>query len=89
LTASVTLYKGNAKDALIIPVSALRDLGDGKYGVFTIEKDNSMKLNFVEVGLKDSTNAEILSGWNWVKQFPPGSRSNSHGTQENYRNYQS
>ncbi|BCY18541.1 secretion protein HlyD [Leptolinea sp. HRD-7] len=62
LTASVTLYKGNAKDALIIPVSALRDLGDGKYGVFTIEKDNSMKLNFVEVGLKDSTNAEILSG---------------------------
>ena len=62
LTASVTLYKGNAKDALIIPISALRDVGDGKYGVFTVEKDNSMKLNFVEVGLKDTTNAEILSG---------------------------
>jgi HlyD family secretion protein len=62
LTASVTLYKGNAKDALIIPSSALRDLGDGQYGVFTVEKDRSLKLNIVEVGLKATNTVEILSG---------------------------
>ena len=62
LTATVTLYKGNAKDALIVPISAVRDIGDGQYGVFTVEKDKSMKLNIVEVGLKDATNAQILSG---------------------------
>jgi RND family efflux transporter MFP subunit len=61
LTASVTLYKGNAKDALIVPISAVRDIGDGQYGVFTVDK-GSMKLNIVKVGLKDTTNAEILSG---------------------------
>jgi multidrug efflux pump subunit AcrA (membrane-fusion protein) len=62
LTASVTLYKGNVKDALTVPISAIRDIGDGKYGVFTVEKDRSMKLNIVTVGLKDTTNAEILTG---------------------------
>jgi HlyD family secretion protein len=62
LTASVTLYKGNVKDALIVPIAAVRDIGDGQYGVFTVEKDRSMKLNIVSVGLKDTTNAEILSG---------------------------
>jgi RND family efflux transporter MFP subunit len=61
LTASVTLYKGNVKDALIVPVAALRDIGDGQYGVFTVDK-GTMKLNIVKVGLKDTTNAEILSG---------------------------
>jgi len=62
LTASVTLYKGNVKDVLIVPIAAIRDIGDGQYGVFTVEKDRSMKLNIVTVGLKDTTNAEILSG---------------------------
>jgi HlyD family secretion protein len=62
LTASVTLYKGNAKDTLIIPSAALRDLGDGQYGVFTVEKDRSLKLNVVEVGLKATNSVEILSG---------------------------
>jgi HlyD family secretion protein len=61
LTASTTLYKGNSKDALIVPISAVRDIGDGQYGVFTVEK-GSMKLVVVKVGLKDTTNAEILSG---------------------------
>lgn len=61
LTASVTLYKGNSKDALIVPLAAVRDIGDGQYGVFTVDK-GTMKLKIVKVGLKDTTNAEILSG---------------------------
>ncbi len=62
LTASITLYKGKSEGALLIPISALRDLGDGQYGVFTQEKDRSLKFNLVTVGLKDSTSAEILTG---------------------------
>lgn len=62
LTASVTLYKGKSENTLLIPISALRDLGEGQYGVFTVEKDRSLKFNLVTVGLKDMTSAEILSG---------------------------
>lgn len=62
LTASVTLYKGKSEGTLLIPIAALRDLGDKQYGVFTVEKDRSLKFNTVTVGLKDSTSAEILSG---------------------------
>ncbi len=62
LTASVTLYKGQSEGTLLIPISALRDLGNKEYGVFTVEKDRSLKFNLVTIGLKDSTTAEILSG---------------------------
>jgi HlyD family secretion protein len=62
LTASVTLYQGKSSGALLIPISALRDIGNGQFGVFTVEKDRSLKLKIVTVGLKDTTNAEILSG---------------------------
>ena len=62
LTASVTLYQGKSEGTLLIPIAALRDLGNGQYGVFTVEKDGSLKLNTVTVGLKDSTSAEILTG---------------------------
>ncbi len=62
LTASVTLYKGKSENTLLIPISALRDLGEGQYGVFSVEKDRSLKFNLVTVGLKDMTSAEILSG---------------------------
>jgi HlyD family secretion protein len=62
LTASVTLYKGKVTNGLLIPLAALRDIGDGKYGVFTLENDHTLKLNMVTVGLKSTTSAEILSG---------------------------
>ncbi|HEX7556022.1 MAG TPA: efflux RND transporter periplasmic adaptor subunit, partial [Leptolinea sp.] len=62
LTASVTLYQGKSTGALLIPIAALRDIGNGQFGVFTVAKDRSLKLKIVTVGLKDTTNAEILSG---------------------------
>jgi HlyD family secretion protein len=62
LTASVTLYQGKSTGTLLIPIAALRDLGNGQFGVFTVEKDRSLQLKIVTVGLKDSTNVEILSG---------------------------
>jgi len=62
LTASVTLYKGKSENTLLVPIAALREIGDGQYGVFTVEKDRSLKLNTVTIGLKDTSYVEILTG---------------------------
>ena len=62
LTASVTLYKGKASNALQVPIAALRDLGNGEYGVFVVEKDRSLKFTPVTIGLKATNYVEILSG---------------------------
>ena len=62
LTGTVTLVQGSAENALLVPVQALRDLGDGSYAVFVVGTDGKPKMKIVEVGLKDGTNAEIKSG---------------------------
>ncbi|KPL83891.1 hypothetical protein SE15_01290 [Thermanaerothrix daxensis] len=64
LSATVTLIAGRAENVLIVPIEALRDLGDGQYGVFVVGADGQPRLTVVEVGLKDSTYAEIKSGLN-------------------------
>jgi HlyD family secretion protein len=61
LNATVELVQASAKDALLVPVQAVRDLGDGKYGVFVVDNGKT-KLAFVEVGLMDAASAEIKSG---------------------------
>ena len=62
LTASVTLFQGKSTGTLLIPNAALRDLGNGQYAVFTVEKDGSLILKTVTIGLKDTNSVEILSG---------------------------
>ena len=61
LNATVDVISARATNALLVPVEALRDLGDGEYAVFVVE-DGQPKLHTVEVGLKDATYAEIKSG---------------------------
>ncbi|HZU87137.1 MAG TPA: efflux RND transporter periplasmic adaptor subunit, partial [Anaerolineaceae bacterium] len=63
LNASVEIISGKAENALLVPVEALRDLGDGTYGVFVMT-NGEPRLKVVEVGLMDSTYAEIKSGLN-------------------------
>jgi len=60
--AAVDVVGGQATNAVLIPLTALRDLGDGTYGVFV--RDSSGKLVFhpVTIGLQDLTNVEITSG---------------------------
>jgi RND family efflux transporter MFP subunit len=61
LTCSVEIIGGKSENTLIIPLEALRDLGDGTYSVFKM--DNGVpKFTLVEVGLMDYSYAEILSG---------------------------
>jgi HlyD family secretion protein len=61
LNASVDVISGRAQNAVLVPVEAVRDLGDGTYAVFVMENGEPV-LRIVQVGLMDVTSAEILSG---------------------------
>ena len=63
LTASVDVIAGKATNAVLVPIEALRDLGDGEYAVFVVV-DGQPVFRVVQVGLKDVTSAEIISGVN-------------------------
>jgi RND family efflux transporter MFP subunit len=62
LTGSVTLSQASAENVLLVPLQALRDLGDGAYSVFVVSGDGKPRMRVVEVGLRDDTSAEIISG---------------------------
>ncbi len=62
LNASVTVIDKQAKNALLVPVTSLIDLGGGQYGVMAVGSDGQMKMQVVQVGLQDGTNAQVLSG---------------------------
>ena len=64
LNASVKVIQAKTENALLVPVEAVRDLGDGTYGVFVLDALGQPQLKVVTVGLKDLTNAEIISGVN-------------------------
>jgi multidrug efflux pump subunit AcrA (membrane-fusion protein) len=61
LNATVEIIGGRTENALLVPVEALRDIGDGQYSVFVMV-DGVPELRLVEVGLMDYSFAEILSG---------------------------
>lgn len=59
--ASVDVIGGRAENAVLVPVEALHEIGDGQYTLFVMENDK-LRLRVVEVGLQDLTRAEIISG---------------------------
>ena len=62
LNASVEVVAGEAKNALLVPVEALKDLGGGEYAVFIVGSDGQPRLTVVKVGLMDLTYAQITQG---------------------------
>jgi HlyD family secretion protein len=64
LSATVDVTAKEVNNGLLIPIEALRDLGNKDYGVFVLDKDGKLRLKPVEVGVKDTTRIEILSGLN-------------------------
>ncbi|KAF0106750.1 MAG: Uncharacterized protein FD146_2342 [Anaerolineaceae bacterium] len=62
MTVDAEVIAGEAHNALIVPVQALREITPGSYAVFVVEADGQLKLTPVTVGLRDYANAEILSG---------------------------
>lgn len=62
MSAEVEVIAGQALNALLVPVQALRELAPGSYAVFVVDADGELKLTPVTVGLKDYANAQILTG---------------------------
>jgi len=62
MNADVEIISAEARDALLVPISSLRELGPDQYAVFVVQPDGELALRPVQVGLQDYVNAEILSG---------------------------
>ena len=62
MNAEVEVIAAEARNALLVPVGALRELATDQYGVFVVKADGEIELRAVQVGLKDYVNAQILSG---------------------------
>ncbi len=61
MNATVEVIGGQATNAVIVPVEALRELSPDEYAVFVME-NGEPKLRMVQVGIMDFSFAEILSG---------------------------
>jgi HlyD family secretion protein len=61
--ASVDVIGGQAENAVLVPVEALHEIGDGQYTLF-VKENGKLRLHVVEVGLQDLAHAEIISGLN-------------------------
>ena len=61
MSATVDIIAGRATDAVLVPVEAVRDLGDGTYAVFVVENEQPV-LRVVTIGITDLTYIEITSG---------------------------
>ena len=64
MTADVEVIAGEARNALIIPIQALREITPESFAVFVVQEDGSLKLTPVTIGLRDFANAEVLAGLN-------------------------
>jgi multidrug efflux pump subunit AcrA (membrane-fusion protein) len=62
MNAEVEIVAGEARNAVLVPVQALRELVPGQYAVFVVHPDGELEMRPVNVGLRDFVNAEIRSG---------------------------
>ena len=62
MNADVEIVAGEALNAVLVPVQALREMGDGQYAVFVQTSDGELEMRTVEIGLMDFVNAEVKSG---------------------------
>jgi RND family efflux transporter MFP subunit len=62
-SAAVDVIGGEATDAILIPIEALHDAGNGQYAVFVLT-NGVPRLQLVEIGIKDLSSVEIKSGLN-------------------------
>jgi len=61
MNATVEVIGGRAEDTVLVPVEAVRQVGDDRYAVFVME-NGKPQLRFVQLGMRTYTSAEILSG---------------------------
>ena len=80
MTAEVEVVAGEARNALLVPVEALRELSPGQYAVFVVKSDGELELRPVEVGLQDYVNAEIISGLELGEVVSVGTQASTETT---------
>jgi multidrug efflux pump subunit AcrA (membrane-fusion protein) len=81
MNVSVEIVSGEALNALLVPVQALREISSGQYAVFVVGADGTLELRPVEVGLKDYVNAEIRSGLQRGEVVSTGEKTTSSSSQ--------
>lgn len=63
MTAQVFIVLGEAKDAVVVPASALGKRGeDGRYAVRVVQKDNKTEVRHIKVGMNNNVQAQVLEG---------------------------
>jgi HlyD family secretion protein len=77
MNAEVEVVAGEARNAVLVPVQALRELGEDQYAVFVVQESGELEMRVVEVGLRDYVNAEIRSGLRPGEVVSTGERSSS------------
>ena len=77
MNAEVEVVAGEANNAILVPVQALRELGEDQYAVFVVQDGGELEMRLVEVGLQDYVNAEIRSGLRPGEVVSTGERSSS------------
>jgi RND family efflux transporter MFP subunit len=62
MNVEVEIVAGEALNALLVPVQALREVSEGQYAVFVVQPNGELEMRMVEIGLKDYVNAEVRAG---------------------------
>lgn len=73
MSADVEVVSGEARNALLVPVQALRQLAPDQFAVFVKPATGDLEMRPVKVGLRDAINAQIISGVNEGEQVSIGS----------------
>lgn len=63
MTAQVSIVLGEARDAVVVPASALGKRGeDGRYAVRVVGKNNQTDTRQVKIGMNNNVQAQVLEG---------------------------
>jgi RND family efflux transporter MFP subunit len=77
MNVEVEVVAGEAKNAVLAPIQALRELGEDQYAVFVVKENGELEMRLVEVGLRDYVNAEIRSGLRQGEVVSTGEKTTS------------
>jgi hypothetical protein len=77
----VILHKTISQDVIIsVPFSSIITLDAGRYGIYSVNKDDTVKLNYVVLGKKNATHVEIISGLDeWMEYIVEGALGLNEG----------
>jgi len=82
MNADVEVISAEARDVVLVPIQALREIGDGQYAAFVVTSGGELEMRPVEVGLQDFVNAEIVSGLEAGEIISLGQESTASGASE-------